>query len=80
MNKKIASNADNSVELKRAALDWWDHPLLRMQVKTNNIIKQQSQQTRFTSKTLNPFFNKKNLQGQNSVRKNWNKTKRLVIH
>ena len=36
----MACNATNSEE-KNAALDWWDQPLLRKQVKTDSKIKQQ---------------------------------------
>ena len=54
MSEKIASKANNSVEKKNNALDWWDMPILRKRAKTNGKIKQQ-QQTLITSKNLCPF-------------------------
>ena len=47
MNKKIASNADNSVEYKTATLDWWEPSLLRKQVASQE--KQQNQATLTTN-------------------------------
>ena len=46
---------------EKAALQWWDQPLLRKQVKTNNKIKQQKQQTLITPKTSCPLKKAQNL-------------------
>ena len=46
---------------ENAALHWWDQPLLRKHVKTNNKINQQKQQTLITSKILYSFKKKQKL-------------------
>ena len=53
MNDKIASKANNSVELKIDALAWCNMSILRKRVKMNVKNKQQQQQqTLFTSKNF----------------------------
>ena len=55
MNDKIASKANNSVELKIDALAWGNMSILRKRVKMNVKNKQQQQQqTLFTSKNFFP--------------------------
>ena len=74
---KVGKNAFNTIitleSVTNAALDWWDQPLLRKQVKTNSKIKQQ---TVTISKTLYPL--KKHIKKMASGKTE--KSKKVALH